>query len=121
TPPVMRRYFTKGLEEPDPEQNRFDLSRGYNGRILWDVKVEPATDDAMGRVFHQRETPSWIFPRHTDSALVTNKEGESEKYLFYRGVGNFQPPAVFTSADAGQVSVRNTGTAALPGMLAFEM
>ena len=120
-PPAMRQYLTKGLEEPDPEQNRLDFTRGYSGRILWDVKVEPAGEDAMARVFHQRETPSWIFPRHTDSALVTNKEGETEKYLFYRGVGNFQPPAIFTSPDAGQVTVRNTGRAAVPGMLAFEM
>lgn len=120
-PPPMRRYLTKGLEEPDPEQNRMDLSRGYNGSIRWDVKVEPAGDDAMGRVFRQRETPSWIFPRHTDSALVTNKQGESEKFLFYRGVGNFQPPAVFTSSGAGEVSLRNTGTATIPGMIAFEL
>jgi hypothetical protein len=119
--PAMRRVVTKGLQEPDMEQNRLDFARGYSGRITWDVKVEPAGEDAMGRVFRHGETPSWIFPRQTDSALVTNKEGESEKYLFYRGVGNFQPPAVFTSADAGQVAARNTGTAPIPGMLAFEL
>ena len=119
--PERRMIATKGLDEPDPEQNRLDFARGYYGRIMWDVKVEPAGDDAMGRVFHHRETPSWIFPRHTDSALVTNKEGETEKYLFYRGVGNFQPPAVFTSTGAGQVSMRNTGHAVIPGLLAFEL
>jgi len=120
-PPTVRTILTKGLDEPAPESNRLDFAAGYHGSITWGVKVEPANDDAMGRVFRGGETQSWIFPRHTDSALVTNKEGETEKYLFYRGVGNFQPPVVFTSADTGQVSVRNTGAAAVPGILAFEL
>src|SRR6185436_19453048 len=106
--PRVRTVITKGLEEPDSEHNRLDFARGYSGSVQWDVKVEPAGGDAVSRIFHRGETPSWIFPRQTDSALVTNKEGETEKYLFYRGVGNFQPPAVFTSADAGQVTVKNT-------------
>jgi hypothetical protein len=113
--------MTKGLDEPDPDRNRLDFAGGYNGRIAWDVKIEPAGADAMARVFRNGETPSWIYPRHTESALVVNSDGETEKFLFYRGVGNFQPPAVFTSYDAGQVSVRNAGDTGIPGLLAFEL
>jgi hypothetical protein len=121
-PPATERILTKGLAEPHPERNRLDFTGGgYHGRITWDVKVEPAGIDAMARVFHSGETPSWIYPRHTNSALVMNKEGETEKFLFYRGVGNLQLPGAFTSTDAGQVSVRNAGGAAIPGILAFEL
>ena len=34
----------------------------------------------------------WTAPRATDAVTVTSMEGESENYLFYRGVGNFESP-----------------------------
>ena len=34
----------------------------------------------------------WLAPRKPESATVTAENGESERYLFYRGVGNFDAP-----------------------------
>jgi hypothetical protein len=34
----------------------------------------------------------WTAPRKTDATAVVTPEGEADKYLFYRGVGNFKAP-----------------------------
>jgi hypothetical protein len=39
----------------------------------------------------------WNAPRAVHAASVTTKSGESEKYLFYRGVGNLEAPLTVTS------------------------
>ena len=45
---------------------------------------------------------------------------EREKFLFYRGVGEFQPPISVEVAAAGQVRVRNLSEDALPSAILFE-
>jgi hypothetical protein len=40
----------------------------------------------------QTESPVWIAPRQVRAARLTAESGESEQYLFYRGVGNIQAP-----------------------------
>jgi hypothetical protein len=101
-------------------ENTLDFAKGYNGRIQWDVRVEPAGADIAGRVFKPRETPSWIYPRLTDSALVTNKDGQAEKYLFYRGLGNFNLPITLSSTGPGTVTIKNPGAHHCAGMLIYE-
>jgi hypothetical protein len=119
TPPKVLRDPKTGW--PLQEQNTLDFAKGYQGGITWDVKVTPAGDDAAGRVFKRGETPSWIYPRNPDSALVSTKKGETEKYLFYRGVGNLTPPVTFSSSGDGRVTIENKGSGDAPGMLIYEM
>lgn len=105
---------------PLHEENTLDFSRGYEGGIQWDVRVEPAGDDLAGRIFKPGETPSWLYPRLPDSAVLTTKEGQTEKYLFYRGLGNFRLPVTFSSTGAGSVTVTNPGATNCPAMLIYE-
>lgn len=52
---------------------------------------------------------TWAAPRNVDAESVTTsaKQPESEKYLFYRGVGNFAAPLeVSTDAKADQITIR---------------
>ena len=81
-------------------ENRLDFSQPRAGSIRWNVKVEPAGEDEAARVFQGQESPCWLHPRRTDAALVTNAKGETEKYLFYRGLGNLQLPVTFTATDS---------------------
>lgn len=63
------------------------IKPGSQGTLTWKrLKIGgdgffPQTDEAV-----------WLHPRNTRSAVVTNQSGESEKYLFYRGVGEFSGP-----------------------------
>src|SRR5207248_8945900 len=47
----------------------------------------------------------WLAPRNVDAADVTASNGESERYLFYRGVGHIDAPIISTQR-GGQVTFR---------------
>ncbi len=42
--------------------------------------------------FPETKEQVWLAPRKVDAANVTNVEGQSERYLFYRGVGQIRNP-----------------------------
>ena len=57
--------------------------------------------------------------RQTDATPL--KVGEqSEKFLFYRGVGNFHVPISSTVESDGRIRVKNTGKDPLPNVILFE-
>jgi hypothetical protein len=78
------------FNDPQMETGSFDfgnLTPETVGTLTWsDLRVGtkatgPETDERV-----------WLAPRKVGAASVTNTDGESEKYLFYRGVGNLKAP-----------------------------
>jgi len=66
----------------------------------------PATNDAV-----------WLAPRDVKAAPVTAANGESERFLFYRGVGHLQAPLTLVrSADGKTLSVRSRWPKELGGL-----
>ncbi len=69
-----------------------------------DFEFGPITADTIGRLEWRDLTVGppapgpktnsgvWLSPRHVDAADLTTADGESERYLFYRGVANFAAP-----------------------------
>lgn len=96
-----------------------DFAKGYHGGIEWDVRVQPPTATDSAAIFKPNETLTWVYPRQTDAAVVRTKNGDAEKYLFYRGVGNFKLPIRFTSPSDGMLRIENSAAAAVPAMLVF--
>jgi hypothetical protein len=96
-----------------------DFAKSYNGSIEWDVQVQPPSADDNAAVFKPGATPTWLYPRQTDSALVRTKDGEAEKFLFYRGLGNFSLPVKFTLPTDDTLQIGNTSGAAIPALLIF--
>ncbi len=45
--------------------------------------------------------PVWLAPRKVEAADVTAASGESERFIFYRGVGHVQTPVRVSRVDAG--------------------
>ena len=101
-------------------RGELDLRQKRTGSIRWNVTVEPAKKDQWGRVFQGGELPCWLFPRQTDSALVTNAHGETDKYLFYRGLGRFGLPVAFSATDK-VMTMKNVGGHTVPAAIVFEM
>ena len=116
-PPELKRNIHG---QPLFEENKIDFSKGYQGRIEWEVDITPPGEDISGRVFKAGdETPNWLHPRQPNSALVSTAGGDAEKYLFYRGVGRFDLPVVFTTGADGRLHIRNQGNEAIPALLVF--
>ena len=90
-----------------------------NSIIEWqNVRVLPAKNNqTLANQLHVEKTGNHYFAaRETDSAFVsvdsrskTNSADENEKFLFYRGVGNFATPLKVTTSADGKVTVENTG------------
>ena len=77
------------------------IESGSVGTLHWprlrlnDDGVYPLTNESV-----------WLQPRATRSAGITNENGESEKYLFYRGVGEFSGPIrTTTDREQGQITL----------------
>ena len=71
------------------------------------------------RIGTQRAGPAtkehvWTAPRKVRSAAVTTPQGESEKYLFYRGVGNLRAPLrLVTNRESRSFFIRSNFDAVL--------
>ncbi|MFY9555522.1 MAG: hypothetical protein WAV47_12490, partial [Blastocatellia bacterium] len=83
------------------------------------ITVIPGSEER----FPVEAQPSHYYPaRETDAAplRVCGSKGEQrEKFLFYRGVGKFDPPLT-AKLDDGSVVVRNTGGQTVPQVILFE-
>jgi hypothetical protein len=112
-PPAPTNMFSGGFG------GDIDFAKSYNGSIDWDVQVQPPSADDNASVFKPGATPTWLYPRQTDSALVRTKNGDAEKFLFYRGLGNFSLPVKFTLPTDDTLHVENTSAAPIPAMLIF--
>lgn len=69
----------------------------WKGAIEWKVDILPPSDSSNLEVVKAGDTATWVHPRLPDSNVVVNPASpyEKEKYLFYRGVGNFDLPIAF--------------------------
>lgn len=110
--------------EANPAGPVVDLGAGpYQGSISWKAKV--LDPDVVGTFTQAREetpeTREWRAPRVTGSNLLEGERGEIEKFLFYRGLGNF-PLALSLRFDAdGKLQVRNGGAEDIPFVLVYQL
>lgn len=94
-----------------------DSTLKLTSSLKWSsVKIIPERQPVLLR----ERSPSHYYPaRETDAAPI-QVAGLDEKFLFYRGVGDFEVPIVATEGDDGHIEVRNVGTEPIPGVILFE-
>ncbi|MEO5928640.1 MAG: T9SS type A sorting domain-containing protein [Candidatus Kapaibacterium sp.] len=109
---------TSGTEEAGLEP--IDFTKQYNGFIDWRVTLL-APDSGDYTAPAEQETPTWTSPRATDANLVKGEKGETEKFLFYRGVGNFDVPLHARFTSPGLMEITNTGAEPIPYVFIYDM
>jgi hypothetical protein len=108
------------FDYPDPPKIDRDTREPRNGEpdsIAWpQIRIDPL---AAPNYPLQFESSHYYAARSTDSApLLAGME--KEKFLFYRGVGEFQPPIAVITGPHDQVRVRNLAQDELPAAILFE-
>jgi hypothetical protein len=95
----------------------YPQAQHLSGAIKWpSIKIEPNTSPALPI----ETAPSRYYAaRETDSTPITVGD-QHEKFLFYRGVGNFQVPLSARVADDGTIAVENRGSDPVPSVILFE-
>ncbi len=76
-----------------------DFGKPYDGSIEWEFTIEPRTPDTDFDVMKDHEFPNWLHPRAPKSNVLRTANDETETYLFYRGLGNFEQPISYQIAD----------------------
>lgn len=121
----------ESLPEPpptaDPEINpvptekwRIDFTKPYRGGIEWDVDVLSPAESRTARVFKPRDTVNWLRARVPEANAVRTISGETENYLFYRGIGNFNP-GLHTSVSADEtLHLKNQTGGDIPYLMVFQ-
>jgi hypothetical protein len=97
-----------------------DFATPYQGHITWDVDVLSRENSLDALAFKGGETLNWVYPRQTDSNILRNKQGEHEKYLFYRGVGNFPLPVRFRMPTDDRLEIENHSHRSVPALFVFD-
>jgi hypothetical protein len=116
---VVSEWFPAANVSPKTiEQTAFNR-RSLLGTIEWpEVKVTPGAAETFRT---ESRSNHYYAARATDAAPV-RVGTEQEKFLFYRGVGNFSPPISATIAESkdGQIAVVGTARQPLGDLVLFE-
>jgi hypothetical protein len=78
-----------------------DFNQPYRGAIEWDIDILPAAASREAVLFKPGDTLGWLRTRQPSTNAVRTADGETEGYLFYRGIGRFDP-GLKTRVDAGE-------------------
>ncbi|MEO6098412.1 MAG: hypothetical protein ABIW76_23175 [Fibrobacteria bacterium] len=108
--------------ETDPTTASVDFAAApYRGHIGWKATVlAPGTVLPYTTAASGLETPEWTAPRNTESNLIKGEKGEIEKFLFYRGLGNFPATVDIRFRPDGQLAVKNLGSDDIASLMVYE-
>ena len=105
-----------GLFDPTVPFERPSCRDAYgslaNGVLDWG-RIEVLPRDAKSNAKAQMpaaplEKTTWSFARNVDSNAVRSPKGDIEQFLFYRGLGSFEPPVKVTTARGGNVRLTSS-------------
>lgn len=117
---ISQWYPNRSGGEPYPSEGGLDFDNvGRNGSIEWKATVlDPNTTEKLTQTTNI--STKWERPRETNSNLIKNQDGEIEKYLFYRGLGNFSLPVEVKFTDNGTLSITNTSKYDIPYIYIYD-
>lgn len=101
-------------------ENSLDFSRPYRGSIEWQVDVLSPEESRTTSLFHPADLLQWTHARVPEANVVRAANGETEGFLFYRGLGSFEP-GLHTSVSSDEtLQLENRSGGAIPYLLVYE-
>jgi hypothetical protein len=107
---------------PSPESDAAPLSvaalrsQGWVHTMNWDVQMTPSHSE----VFPNGGEASHYYAARATDATPIRVGAESEKFIFYRGVANFEAPVRVLANGDSVLIVNANGREALPAVILFE-
>lgn len=109
-----------GINPVPPDKWLIDFAKPYRGGIEWNVNVLSAAESRATRTFKPRDTVNWLRARVPEANVVRTDSGETENYLFYRGIGNFSPGLQTTVSADETLHLKNQTGGDIPYLLVFQ-
>ena len=109
-----------GVNPVPLEKWRMDFGVPYRGGIAWDIDVLSPAESRSTVTFKPRDTVNWLRARVPEANAVRTRSGETENYLFYRGLGNFTPGLLTTVTADETLHLKNHSGGDIPYLLVFQ-
>ncbi len=101
----LTEYYPDG-KSTAPGLNRTDADFGrISSRTVGSLEWKGLQVGREG-AFPKTQDPVWLAPRDVKAAPLTASNGESERFIFYRGVGYVQPPLAVARDSGNMLSIR---------------
>jgi hypothetical protein len=119
-----------GPPEETVQHGPLDLKTIDRSFLSWKVELLPGGAAVSPAPPTVAADDPWAYARDVDAATVRTLPRErpermgpveSERFLFYRGLGTFALPVAVESAPGGRAAVKNDGKLALPFAFALEI
>jgi hypothetical protein len=109
--------------ETNPTAPSVDFAAApYPGHAAWKATVlAPGPELPFTTTASGKETGEWTAPRYTAANQLRGAKGEIEKFLFYRGLGNFPSAVDMRFLTTGMLQVKNGGNEDIPYLMVYEM
>lgn len=113
---------------PDPKNKPtllsawlLDFNKPYRGAIEWEIDILSTAETRRQVLFKPGDNLGWLRARQPVTNAVRTSGGETEGYLFYRGLGHFDP-GLKTSVSADEtLHIKNLTGGRIPYLVAFEI
>ena len=98
-----------------------DFNKPYQGGIEWDIDILTPAQTCEAVLFKPGDSLGWLRARQPVTNAVRSASGETEGYLFYRGVGHFDPGLKTTVSADETLHLENKTGGRIPYLVAFEI
>jgi hypothetical protein len=97
-----------------------DFSKPWQGSIEWQGRVLSPAESRDAILFKPADSLHWMRPRVPEANAVRTAKGETEGFLFYRGVGAFDPGLTTTVGSDDTLHLLNRTGSDIPFAFVFE-
>jgi len=109
------------------QQQRVDMSKVQGSQLVWNVDLVPRAQPMPECIPPVSPGESWGLARQVSAAYVRTRPAagaarvEAEHYLFYRGLGRWQPDIAIEVDTGGDVTLHNAMIGRIPFVAVLEM
>jgi hypothetical protein len=110
------------------QQQRIDMSKVDGGGLAWDLDLVPRSRPAPRELPAVAADEPWALARATGASWVRTRQDEgspatpeAEHYVFYRGLGRWQPAMALQAPGQGRVLLRNDMPQPVPFVAVLEL
>lgn len=111
-------------ERTDGEAKEFKMTVDFGlqqkGWIKWNTTVLSPEASQTNIPVDAPGYPQWVAPRKTASNMIKGADNVPEKFLFYRGIGNFELPVKVEFNTSGNLVITNTDVDDIPFVLIYD-
>ena len=109
-----------GDEEATTTPNILDFAKPYTGSIEWKLDVLSPEESRDTIRFKPDDLLQWTRARVPEANMVRAEDGDTEGFLFYRGLGSFEPGLHTTVGADETLQIENRTGGDIPYLIVYE-